>query len=119
MYRSWCILSRGVVTVSTNPPPGPGAPGGQFQSVYGGSAAAPQPQMAAPMAPQMAAPMAVPPRKKGLGPLAWVLIILGGLFIVFVICLVAAGMFLVHKAKQAGIDPDLMKRNPVMDAAKL
>lgn len=57
--------------------------------------------------------------KKGLGPLAWVLIVLGGLFVLFFLTIVAGGLFLVHKVKQAGLDPDLMKRNPGLAVTKL
>jgi hypothetical protein len=60
-----------------------------------------------------------PPVKKGLGPLAWVLIILGSLFMLFVVTIMAAGFFIVHKVKQAGLDPDLMKRNPGLAVTKL
>ncbi|MGI8960244.1 MAG: hypothetical protein ACR2IV_10875 [Bryobacteraceae bacterium] len=60
-----------------------------------------------------------PPVKKGLGPLAWVLIILGSLFVLFVLTIVAGGLFIVHKVKQAGLDPDLMKRNPGLAVTKL
>jgi hypothetical protein len=60
-----------------------------------------------------------PPIKKGLGPLAWVLIILGSLFVLFVLTIVAGGIFIVHKVKQAGLDPDLMRRNPGLAVTKL
>jgi len=108
--------------MSTTPPPGPGNPGGstpgQFQSVYGGGTPPPQPP---PMgAPQMGPPPIGPGQpRKGLGPLGWVLIIIGGLFALFVIFIVAIGLFVMHKAKQAGIDPALMQKNPALAAAKM
>lgn len=125
--------------MSTTPPPGPGNPGGgQFQSVFGGGAGQQppqQPQSPPPPPPRMGPPppppppqMSAPPpgaawpppaQKKGLGPIAWVLIILGGLFVCFILIIVAAGLFVVHKAKQAGIDPTLMQKNPTMAVAKL
>lgn len=60
-----------------------------------------------------------PPVKKGLGPLAWVLIILGGLFMLLVMVIVAGSLFIVHKVKEAGLDPDLMRRNPALAVTKL
>ncbi|MFL6350277.1 MAG: hypothetical protein ACJ74Z_00290, partial [Bryobacteraceae bacterium] len=59
-----------------------------------------------------------PPVKKGLGPLAWVLIILGSLFMLFVLAIMAVGFFVVQKVKQAGLDPDLMQRNPGLAVTK-
>jgi hypothetical protein len=72
-----------------------------------------------PVNPQMYGASPQPPVKKGLGALAWVLIILGSLFLLFVLTIVAGGFFLVHKARQAGLDPDLMKRNPGLAVTKL
>ncbi len=57
--------------------------------------------------------------KAGLGPLAWILIIVGGLFAILAVVLIAGGMFLVHKVKQAGLDPDLMRKNPVLATSKI
>ncbi len=59
------------------------------------------------------------PVKTGLGPLAWILIIVGGLFTICAVVLIVGGMFLVHKVKQAGFDPDLMRKNPVLAASKI
>ncbi|MGA3028455.1 MAG: hypothetical protein ABSF98_27220 [Bryobacteraceae bacterium] len=66
-------------------------------------------------------PMGVPPPppKKGMGPLGWVLIGCGGIVVIIFIVVLAGGLFVMHKAKQAGIDPDLMKRNPGLASAKL
>jgi hypothetical protein len=72
-----------------------------------------------PANPQMYGAAPQLPVKKGLGPLAWVLIILGSLFMLFVLTITAAGFFIVHKVKQAGLDPDLMKRNPGLAVTKL
>src|SRR5690349_17657241 len=72
-----------------------------------------------PANPQMYGASPQLPTKKGLGPLAWVLIILGSLFMLFVLAIMAAGFFIVHKVKQAGLDPDLMKRNPGLTVTKL
>ena len=73
-----------------------------------------------PITPQnYGAPFQAPVPKKGLGPLAWVLIILGSLFMLFVLSIVAGGLFIFHKVKQAGLDPDLMRRNPALAMTKL
>src|SRR5712692_533464 len=71
---------------------------------------------AGPPAPgQPAAP--VPPKKSNA--LLWILAGIGG-FVLLIILVVAAGIFFfVHKAKQAGLDPDLLKKNPALAAAKL
>ncbi len=63
-------------------------------------------------------PPAVPPPKKS-GALKFVLIGCGSLLLIAI--LVAGGLFYYgwHKVKQAGLDPDLMKRNPAFATAKL
>lgn len=78
---------------------------------------APQPPPAA--APMAAAPVAAVPAKRGLSPIVWVLIIVGGLILLTVVGVVGAGFFLVHKAHQAGFDSELMRRNPGYAAAKM
>ncbi len=72
--------------------------------------------------PQMhgsAPPIAPMAAKKGLGPLGWILVTLGALFAVFVVVILAGGLFIMHKVKQSGLDPDLMKRNPALAVTKL
>lgn len=59
-----------------------------------------------------------PPAKKS-NALVWILGGLGGCLVLVVIGVFAIGMFVAHKAKQAGIDGDLMKRNPALAAAKM
>lgn len=59
------------------------------------------------------------PVKTGLGPLAWVLIIVGSLFTICMVVLIAGGLFLTHKVKQAGFDPELMRNNPSLAVAKM
>jgi hypothetical protein len=51
--------------------------------------------------------------------LKWVLIGVGVCFMLFVVAIVGLGLFVAHKAKQAGLDPDLIKRSPALAAAKL
>jgi hypothetical protein len=60
-----------------------------------------------------------PPPPKKTNPLVWILGGLGGCLVLVVICVFAFGLFIAHKAKQAGLDPDLMKRNPALAAAKI
>lgn len=57
------------------------------------------------------------PRKTS--PLIWILAIVVGLFVLTGIAIVGAGIFVVHKAKQAGLDPELMRSNPGLATAKL
>ena len=73
----------------------------------------PQPAMAA--AP---VPGAVPVKRKT-SPLVWVLVIILGLFVLGGIVTVGAGMFFLHKARQAGLDPDLIQRNPGLAVGKM
>lgn len=76
-------------------PPTPGAPGGS-----------------GPMYP-------APPMKKKTSPIVWVLVGLGAFFLLVIIAVAGAGFFLVHKVKQAGFDPALMRRNPGLATVKM
>jgi len=51
---------------------------------------------------------APPPPKKGMGALGWVLIGCGGLIVIALIVCVGLYFFVMHKAKQAGLDTDLI-----------
>ena len=62
-------------------------------------------------------PPVAPPKKSNV--FKWVLIGVGACFMLFVIAVVGLGLFVAHKAKQAGLDPDLIKRSPALAAAKL
>jgi len=73
------------------------------------------PPAAAPPAPAQAAPAA--PKKTS--PLVWILVAVLGIFMLIGIAIVGGGLFLVHKAKQAGLDPELMRNNPGLATAKL
>jgi len=57
------------------------------------------------------------PRKTS--PIVWVLVILLGLFVLGVVGVVGTGFFVYHKARQAGLDPELMSRNPGLALSKL
>ncbi len=59
------------------------------------------------------------PKKKGLGPVAWIAIGCGGLIVLSVIVLVAGGLFVAHKVKEAGFDPALWEKNPTLAASKM
>jgi hypothetical protein len=86
-------------------------------------ASAPPPYQAAPPyqgPPQYAAapaPPAMAPRKTS--PIVWILVIVGGLFVLGGIAVVGTGLFVAHKVRQAGLDPDLMQRNPGLAVTKL
>jgi len=73
--------------------------------------ASPQPPAGAPAAP--------PSSGSGLKIFLWIFGIFAGLAIVVVIGVVGLGFFVVHKAKQAGLDSDLMKKNPALAVAKM
>jgi hypothetical protein len=51
--------------------------------------------------------------------LVWVLIIVLGLFVLGGIAVVGTGLFIVHKVRQAGLDPELMQRNPGLAVGKM
>src|SRR5260370_8159866 len=70
-----------------------------------------------PPVPGSGAPMGVPPKKSNT--LAWVLGGLGGCLVLVIICVAGIAFFLAHKAKEAGLDTDLIKKNPALAAAKL
>jgi hypothetical protein len=82
-------------------------------------AAAPAFQPPPAVAPVAAAPVAAAPAKRGLSPIAWILIIVGGLIVLSVLAVVGAGLFVVHKVHQAGFDSAEMQRNPGYAAAKM
>jgi len=59
-----------------------------------------------------------PPKKK-MGALGWVLIGCGGLMVVALVVIVGLYFFVMHKAKQAGLDPELLKKNPGLASVKM
>ena len=71
-----------------------------------------------PAPPAPGAPPPPPPPKKS-RTMAFVLGAVGGCLTLIIICAVGIYFFIAHKAKQAGLDTDLIKRNPAMAAAKL
>ena len=80
-----------------------------------GDAAPPAPQAASPAAP--AAPTAQGAKKRG--PPPYILVGCFGLVVLAAIGVMATGWFVKSKLQNAGIDADLMKRNPALASAKL
>src|ERR1700691_5725419 len=66
--------------------------------------------------PADAASSAAPVAARKISPIVWILIAVLGLFLLAV---VGGGLFLVHKAKQAGFDAELMRNNPGLATARL
>jgi archaellum component FlaG (FlaF/FlaG flagellin family) len=61
-----------------------------------------------------------PPAKTGSGAkiFLWIFGIFAAFVLFIIVLVVAGGLFVMHKAKQAGLDPELVKKNPVLAAAK-
>ena len=70
-------------------------------------------------APLAAAPNAAAATPRKTSPILWILVAVLGLFVLFGIAVVGSGLYFVHKAKQAGLDPELMRNNPGLATAKL
>jgi hypothetical protein len=79
-----------------------------------GNAAAAAPQLQ----PVAAAPAAAVVAKKT-SPIVWILLAFGVLILLFVGAITIGGIFVVHKARQAGLDPSLWQRNPGLAATKM
>src|SRR5437016_12607370 len=65
------------------------------------------------------APIPAPPPKKGSNLVFWVLGIGGGLLLLMCATCAVVGFYAMHKAKRAGFDTELMKKNPALASAKL
>jgi hypothetical protein len=78
-------------------------------------AAAPPPAPPAP-APAYAAPAG---GKKKTSPFVWIAAVLIGLFLLIGIGVIGAFYFVAHKVKNAGLDSELMQKNPALAAAKM
>ena len=95
-------------------------------SAAGQASAAPPPNAAPPVsaappagfaaAPATAMPPAGP-RKTS--PIVWVLVALGGLFLLGIIGVIGVGALVVHKAHQSGFSADLLRRNPAAAVARM
>jgi hypothetical protein len=64
-------------------------------------------------------PSAAATARRRTSPLVWILVVVLGLFVVGGILTMAGGLFLVHKAREAGVDPDLLRRNPGLAVGKM
>jgi len=69
--------------------------------------------MSAPTPPNMAAP------KKKISPVVWILIAVAGLFVILGLVVVGTGIFVYTKAKRAGLDTELIQKNPALAVAKM
>jgi hypothetical protein len=87
--------------------------GGEFCTACGTHAKTSQ------ASPIPAVPAAAPAAPRKTSPLVWILVAVFGLFVLFGIAVVGGGLFLAHKAKQAGLDTELMRNNPGLAMAKL
>ena len=94
--------------MSTNLPPTPNQP------PYGN-----QPGYQASQQPPPGQPYYPPPAKKTTSPIVWILAGIGAFLLLIAIVVVGAGFFLFHKVKQAGLDPELMRRNPALATVKM
>jgi nitrate reductase NapE component len=83
---------------------------GQPAGVAAAPAPAPVPQ------PTPAAPAPVARRTS---PIVWVLVIVLGLFVLAGVAVVGAGWFVARTVQKAGLDPELMRRNPALAVSKL
>src|SRR5262249_27346091 len=72
-----------------------------------------------PQPPAGGAPAAPAAKSSGVKIFLWILGIFAGLTVLAIVGFMALGFFLYHKVKQAGLDPELMKKNPVLAVAKL
>ena len=83
------------------------------------ASAAPAPVFTAQPAASAAPVAGAAPVQRKTSPLVWVLVIILGLFVLGAIGVVGTGLFLVHKVRQAGFDPELMKQNPGLAITKM
>ena len=64
-------------------------------------------------------PPGIPPGPRKTNPLVWILVAVGGLFLLLAIAVIGGGLFIAHKVKQAGFDPALMRTNPTLAITKM
>jgi hypothetical protein len=97
-----------------------GTPAGRPAAASPPPAVAPQAPPASPPQAAWTGPAPAPaPVARGTSPLIWVLVIVLGLFVLGGIAVVGAGYFVVHKARQAGLDADLLRTNPGLAVSKM
>lgn len=72
------------------------------------------------MSPQMPGGMPpAPPKSSGAKVILWIVGVFAALVIFVIVALAGLGFFFMHKAKQAGLDPELIRKNPGLAAAKM
>ena len=64
-------------------------------------------------------PAPQPAPKKKISPIVWILGGCGVFVVLAILVVIAGGLFVFNKAKQAGLDPELMRKNPALGAAVL
>jgi len=85
-----------------------------------GTSISPQPASVSPASsipPQPAAQAAPAARKKS--PVVWILVGCFGLIVIAGVIALAVGWFVAYKARQAGLDPALIRKNPAVAMAKM
>lgn len=94
--------------------------GGAFCSQCGTPASAASGQPSSPPAaqPQSTAASGSAPAVRKTSPIVWVFVVILGLFLVGGLLVGGVTLFVVHKARQAGISPDLWRRNPAAATAR-
>ncbi len=91
---------------------------GSFCTQCGTPAASSGQAMPAPPPVPQPVPGPAPVRRKT-SPIVWILVVVLGVMVLGAAALVGTGLFFVHKARQAGLDPELARRNPAYAAAKM
>ncbi len=60
-----------------------------------------------------------PPVARKTSPIVWVLVALAGIIVLFMVGAIGVGALFLHKARQAGLDTDLVRRNPAAAIARM
>ena len=64
-------------------------------------------------------PQGYPPQPKKSSPIVWILGIVGVVILLGILTVGGVIFYGLHKLRQAGVDPELMRRNPALAAAKI
>ncbi|MGA2274167.1 MAG: zinc ribbon domain-containing protein [Bryobacteraceae bacterium] len=101
---AFCTQCGTPVSAAGQQPPAPAPPPVQAPAYQASPVAPPPPAM---------------PVQRKTSPIVWILVIVLGLFVLGGVAVVGVGMFVVHKAHQIGLDPDMWRRNPGLAASKM
>ena len=71
------------------------------------------------MGPQKTGIPPAPLKSTGAKVLLWILGGFAGLVLFLIVCGAGLGFYMVHKARQAGMDTELMRKNPALAMAKM